>query len=84
MHSPAKKSIFKLFDRQNLIFTEKNFNAPGMMPDQFGIRFKIFPIVELTLLGEQNFKLGLYSEKFWKALKMKGHLESLLSEIVVG
>jgi len=45
------------------MFAEKKIHAPGVMPDQFGIRFKMFPIVELTKLGGQNFKLGLYSEK---------------------
>jgi hypothetical protein len=44
------------------MFAEKKIHAPGMMSDQFGIRFKMFPIVELTKLGGQNFKLGLYSE----------------------
>jgi hypothetical protein len=34
------------------------------MSDQFGIRFKMFPIVELTKLGGQSFKLGLYSINF--------------------
>ncbi len=33
-----------------------------MMSDQFGIRFKMFSIVELTKLGGQNFKLEFYSE----------------------
>jgi hypothetical protein len=37
----------------------------GMMTELFGIRFKMFPIVELTKLGGQNFKVGLYSENFW-------------------
>jgi hypothetical protein len=37
----------------------------GMMSDQFGVRFKMFPIVELTKLGGQNFKLGLYLENFY-------------------
>jgi hypothetical protein len=44
---------------------QKKIHAPEMMSDQFGIRFKMFPIVELTKLGGQNFKLGLYSENFW-------------------
>ncbi len=44
------------------------------MSDLFGIRFKMLPIVELTKLRRQNFKLGLYLENFL-ALKMKGHLE---------
>jgi hypothetical protein len=43
---------------------QKKIHAPGMMPDQFGIMFKMFSIVELTNLEGQNFKLGLYSEKF--------------------
>ena len=44
------------------------------MSDQFGIRFKMFPIVELTKLGGQNFKLGLYFGLLL-ILKMKSHLE---------
>jgi hypothetical protein len=44
---------------------QKKIHAPEMMPDQFGIRFKMFLIVELTKLGGQNIKLGLYSENFW-------------------
>ena len=34
-----------------------------MMSDQFGNSFKMFPIVELTKLGGQNFKLGLENER---------------------
>ena len=37
---------------------QKKFHAPGMMSDQFRVRFKIFPIVESTKLGGQTFKLG--------------------------
>jgi hypothetical protein len=44
---------------------QKKIHAPGMMSDRFGIRFKMFLIVELTKLGGQNIKLGLYSENFW-------------------
>ena len=47
------------------MYAERKIHAPGMMSDQFGVRFKMFPIVELTKLGGQNFKLGLYSENFW-------------------
>ena len=47
------------------MFAEKKIHAPGLMSNQFEIRFKMFPIVELTKLGGQNFKLGLYSENFW-------------------
>jgi hypothetical protein len=43
---------------------QKKIHAPGMMSDQFGIRFKMFPKVELTKLGGQNFILGLNSENF--------------------
>jgi hypothetical protein len=50
------------------MFTEKKIHASGMMSDQFEIRLglglglgKMFPIVELTMLGGQNFKLGLCS-----------------------
>jgi hypothetical protein len=46
------------------MFAEKKIHAPWMMSDQFGIRLKMLPIVELTKLGGQNFKLGLYSENF--------------------
>ena len=41
---------------------QKKIHVPGMMSDQFEIRFKMFLIGELTKLGGQNFKLGLYSE----------------------
>jgi hypothetical protein len=44
------------------MFAQKKIHAPEMMSHQFGIRFKMFPIVELTKLGGQNIKLGLYSE----------------------
>ena len=46
------------------MIAQKKIQAPGMMLDQFGIRFKMFLIVELTKLGGQNFKLDLYSENF--------------------
>ncbi len=49
------------------MYAEKNIHTPGMMSDQYdqyGVRFKMFPIVELTKLGGQNFDLGLYSENF--------------------
>ena len=46
------------------MYAEKKIHVPGMMSDQFGTRFKMFPIVELTKLGGQNFELGLYSENF--------------------
>jgi hypothetical protein len=55
---------------------QKKIHFLVVMPERFGINFKMFPIVELTKLGGQNFKLGLYSEKYL-ALKMKGHLEPL-------
>jgi hypothetical protein len=58
----SKKSIFKFFVNENLMFAQKKIHAPEMMSDQFGIRFKMFPIVELTKLGGKNIKLGLYSE----------------------
>ncbi len=44
------------------MFAEKKIHAPGMMSDQFRIRFKNFLIVELTKKGGQYFKLGLYSD----------------------
>jgi hypothetical protein len=44
---------------------QKKIHAPEMMSDQFGIKFKMFLIVELKKLGGQNFKLGFYSENFW-------------------
>ncbi len=47
------------------MFAEKKIHAPGMMSNKFGITFKIFPIVELTKLEGQNFKLGPHSENFW-------------------
>ena len=47
------------------------------MSDQFGVIFKMFPIVELTKLGGQNFEIGPLFGKFL-ALKMKGQLEPLL------
>ncbi len=56
----SKKSIFKFFVTKKLMFAEIKIHATGMMSDQFRIRFKIFAIVELTKLGGQNFKLGLY------------------------
>ena len=62
--SLSRKSIFKIFVTKKLMYAEKKIHAPGMMSDQFGVRFKMFPIVELTKLGGQNFKLGLYSENF--------------------
>ncbi len=46
------------------MFAEKKIHAPEMMSDQFGIRFKMFPIIELTKLGGENFKLDIYSENF--------------------
>jgi hypothetical protein len=35
---------------------QKKIHAPGVMSDQFGIKFKMFPIVELKKLGGQNIK----------------------------
>ncbi len=61
----SKKSIFKFFVTKKLMVAQKKIHAPGMMSDQFGIRFKMFIIIELTKLGGQNFKLDLYSENFW-------------------
>ena len=61
----SKKTIFKFFVTKKLMIAQKKIHAPGMMSDQFGIGFKMFPIVELTKLGGQNFKLGLYSGNFW-------------------
>ncbi len=58
----SKKSIFKFFTKK-LMFAEIKIHATGVMSDQFRIRFKMFAIVELTKLGGQNFKLGLY---WWK------------------
>jgi hypothetical protein len=46
------------------MFAQKKIHAPEMIAYQFGIRFKMFPIVELTKSGGQNIKLGLYSETF--------------------
>ena len=43
---------------------QKKIHAPGMMSDQYGVRFKMFPVVDLTKLGGQNRKLGLYSKNF--------------------
>jgi hypothetical protein len=63
----SRKSIFKIFVTKKLMYAEKNIHTPGMMSDQYdqyGVRFKMFPIVELTKLGGQNFDLGLYSENF--------------------
>ena len=60
----SKKSIFKFFVTKKLMVAQKKIHAPEMMSDQFGIRFKMFPIVDLTKLGGQNIKLGLYSENF--------------------
>ena len=60
----SKKSIFKCFVTKKLMVAQKKFHAPGMMSDQFRVRFKIFPIVESTKLGGQKFKLGLYPEIF--------------------
>jgi hypothetical protein len=58
----SKKSIFKFFVTKNLMVSQKKIYAPVMMSDQFGVRFKMFLIVELTKLGGQNFKLDLISE----------------------
>ena len=52
-----------------------------MMSDQFGIRFKMFRIVELTKLGGQSFKLGPLFGKFL-ALKMEGNLEPVLKKTI--
>ncbi len=68
LQSLAKKSIFKFFDRQILMFAQKKTHASEMMSDQIGIRFKMWPIVKLTKLGGQNFKLHLYSENFRKII----------------
>ncbi len=47
------------------MFAEKKIHAPGMMSDQFRIRFKNFLIVELTKIGGQvDVKKGLYSDYF--------------------
>ena len=51
-----KNRFFKFFVNEKLTFAQKNFQAPGMMSDQFGIKYKMFPIVELTKLGGQNIK----------------------------
>jgi hypothetical protein len=48
---------------------------------QLGTGFNIFPIIELKKLGRQNYKFGLYSKKFLP-LKMEGHLETLLKNII--
>ena len=47
------------------MYAEKKIHAPWMRSDQFWVRFKMFPLVKLTKLGGQNFKLDLYSENFW-------------------
>ena len=39
-------------------------SSMGLCPILFGL-FKMFLLVELTFLGEQNFNLGLYSINFW-------------------
>jgi hypothetical protein len=46
------------------MFAQKKFQALKVMFERFGISFKMLSIVELTELGRQNFKLGLYSEIF--------------------
>jgi hypothetical protein len=58
------RSIFKFFVTKQLMVAQKKIHAPEMMSDQFGIKFKMFLIVELTKLGGQNIKLGLYLENF--------------------
>ena len=54
--NPEKINFYTMKIKKNDL---ENFHAPGMMSEQFGIRFKMFLIVELTKLGGQNFKLDL-------------------------
>jgi hypothetical protein len=48
---------------------QKKIHAPEMMSDRFRIRFKMFHIVQLTKLGGQNIKLGLYWENIWLCIR---------------
>ncbi len=65
---PGKTLVLKKILKAKIDGRPKKIHSPGMMSDWFGIRFKMFLLVELTKLGGQNFKLGLYSEMFklWK------------------
>ena len=49
---------------------KKYFKVSGAMSDLFVIRFKMFPIVELTILSQHFFDQGLISGNF-TALKLK-------------
>jgi hypothetical protein len=69
----GQKRFFFNFCYLNRVEHEK---YSEMMSYRCGIRFKIFPIVELTKLGGQNFKLE-HNRKIF-SLKMEGHLEPLL------
>ena len=59
---PFEKIRFKFFGTEKLIFAQKKFQILRMMFDQFFLSFKMFSIVELSELGGQNFKLGIYSK----------------------
>ena len=64
-YSRGEKLIFSFFYE---LFWRLNFKSkliPGIMSDFVRTFFKMFHLVELTFLGEQNFNLGLFSINFW-------------------
>jgi hypothetical protein len=71
--SIEKIDRFLFFGAQKFVVDQKEIHASEMMSNQFGVRFKMFLIVELTLLGGQNFKLDLEL----LTLMLKGQLEPL-------
>jgi len=63
MQSLEIKSIFSFF---NVLISSYNFKSklvPEVVSDFIRVCFFLFPINKLTILGEQNFKLGLLSKK---------------------
>jgi hypothetical protein len=56
-----EKIDFQIFGAIKLMVAKKLFHVPAVMSDRFTISFIMFPIVELTKLGGQHFKLDLYS-----------------------
>ena len=64
-YSRGKKLIFSFFYELFWWLNFKSKLVPGIMSDFVRTFIKMFLLVELTFLGEQNFNLGLYSINFW-------------------
>ncbi len=78
--SPYRENRFLNFSLMKIWFSPRKTFMVKMMYDQFGIRFKMFPIVELTV-GRTEFWIRPLFGKFL-ALKMEGHLEPVLKNII--